>query len=305
MGINLPPPPSDSIHAYTTLPRGIGLTGFDTLHGVLWLGNDVIPGIPATLNWLRTLGKRLFFVTNNSTKSRHQYVEKFHRLGVPAKAEEIFSSAYAAAVYLQRVVQLPADKKVFVVGMGGIKCELDAVGIHHFSLPDDELLEEDEDLLQYKPDDQGCDMAGMDRNINYRKYAQAYQYLRYNDNGRGALFIATNADTTFPMSGTQYPGTGAILAPLTAALQREPKVMGKPSPHLLKALLAQYQLDPIRTCMVGDRLNTDIQFGLHGGLKTLLVLTGVTHLDDLEASPIQPHYVIPTLADLLVAEAKP
>ncbi|KAJ9048080.1 hypothetical protein DSO57_1038609 [Entomophthora muscae] len=271
--------------------------------GVLWLGSEVIPGIPATLDWLRSMGKRVFFVTNNSTKSRQQYAEKFSKLGIHASPEEIFSSAYAAAVYIKEVAQLPKDKKVFVIGMDGIRNELDNIGIENFSLQDDKPLFEDSDLLQYKPDDQvGAVVVGLDRNISYRKYAQAYQYLRYNNGGKGALFVATNADSTFPMSGTMYPGTGAILAPLITALDREPIVTGKPSLNMLEAVFAQHKINPSRTCMVGDRLNTDIQFGLQGGIGTLLVLTGVNQLKDLEGSSIQPSFIIPGLVNL--SEAK-
>lgn len=105
------------------------------------------------------------------------------------------------------------------------------------------------------------------------------------------------------MAGTMFPCTGAILAPLVTALDRQPIMTGKPSLNMLEAVFAQHKINPSRTCMVGDRLNTDIQFGLQGGIGTLLVLTGINQLSDLEASSIQPRFIIPSLVNLSEARS--
>lgn len=99
-------------------------------------------------------------------------------------------------------------------------------------------------------------------------------------NNPACLFIATNTDATFPSSTHLLPGGGSTVAPVATALGRQPFVLGKPEPFLLELLKNKYNLNPERTVMVGDRLSTDILFGSQGGLKTLLVFTGVTHQEE-------------------------
>ena len=104
--------------------------------GVIWRGEEVIKGVPDTLDLLRARGKRLIFLTNNSTKSREGYRAKFESLGINVKAEEIFASSFAAAAYLQSQ-SFPPDGKVYVVGHAGIQDELDLAGIQHIGGPAD------------------------------------------------------------------------------------------------------------------------------------------------------------------------
>merc|ERR1719331_3553508 len=104
--------------------------------GVIWKGDSVIPGIPETLAKLRAAGKKIFFVTNNSTKSRKGYLGKFKSLGLDVKPEEIFSSSFAAAAYLEQN-PLPAGKKVYIIGQEGICQELDLLNIPYIGGPAD------------------------------------------------------------------------------------------------------------------------------------------------------------------------
>ena len=104
--------------------------------GVIWKGDSIIPGIPETLDMLRAQGKKLIFVTNNSTKSRKGYQGKFLSLGLNIAPEEIYSSSYAAAAYLE-ATNFPKDKKIYVVGEIGIQQELDLLGFQHIGGPQD------------------------------------------------------------------------------------------------------------------------------------------------------------------------
>jgi phosphoglycolate phosphatase len=104
--------------------------------GVIWRGDSLIEDVPETLDMLRTMGKKLIFVTNNSTKSRKGYQSKFTKLGLKVSPEEIYSSSFAAAAYLEST-KFPKDKKVYVVGEVGVQEELDLVGIKHFGGPSD------------------------------------------------------------------------------------------------------------------------------------------------------------------------
>jgi 4-nitrophenyl phosphatase len=145
----------------------------------------------------------------------------------------------------------------------------------------------------------GAVLVGFDIDLNYRKLAQATTHLRYNE---GCLFYATNTDATYPLNGRLFPGTGTMVRAIETAVGRKPDlVFGKPNQLLLRCIEEKFHLQPERTCMVGDRLDTDIAFGKAGGLRTLLVLSGVTQSADLEglSADKQPDYCLPDLSHLL------
>lgn len=147
----------------------------------------------------------------------------------------------------------------------------------------------------------GVVLAGLDFHLSYRKLSFAYHYIVKND----ATFLATNADTTFPNAGSVFPGAGACTAPLIAMLGgRKPIALGKPDPAMMQAVEGKFQFDRAKACMVGDRLDTDIVFGVEAGLGgTLCVLTGITKgKEDWEQegrSPVKPAYWVDKLSDLL------
>lgn len=271
--------------------------------GVLWQGDRLIEGVPEVLSLLRRSGKKIFFVTNNATKSRKNYKKKFDQLGVEAQVDEVFGSAYASAVYISSVMKLPKDKKVYVIGMKGLEEELDEEGIAHIGgtdLADNTLAEFH--LKHFTPDPAvGAVLCGLDTSINYTKLSKAFTYLRRNAD---CVFLATNTDSTYPSAEGLLPGAGSISAPLACALGRQPLSIGKPAATMLDCIKAKYQFDPTRTIMVGDRLNTDIEFGKRGGLATLLVLTGITQESEVvgpEASSTVPDYFTNSIGDLRAA----
>ncbi|KAI8826594.1 HAD-like domain-containing protein [Fimicolochytrium jonesii] len=265
--------------------------------GVIWSGSHVIDHVREVLKTLRQKGKRLLFVTNNSTKSRQAYAKKFASLGIDASAEEIFGSSYAAAYYVANFLKFPKDKKVYVVGMAGVQEELASEGVASVGGESDiENLGSMDEMGTIQPDPSiGAVLLGFDLNINYKKLAKAFTYLHSNPD---CHFLATNSDSTFPAGKSIYPGTGALLAALTTPLGRQPTVLGKPHQTMLDVIVAKYHLDKEKTCMIGDRLDTDIEFGINGGLKTLLVMTGVTTPEGLAASKVQPDYCISSLGHL-------
>lgn len=250
------------------------------------------------------LGKRTVFVTNNSTKSRPEYLQKLTKLGIPGDVEEIFGSAYSAAIYISRILKLPAPKnKVFVLGEAGIENELRTENVPFIGgtdpsyrrdmTPEDWQGIADGSLLD---PDVGCVLAGLDFHINYLKISHAYQYLR-----RGATFLATNLDPTFPMNHNFFPGAGSVIIPLSNMIGQTPLALGKPSQAMMDAIEGKFQLDRARTCMIGDRLDTDIKFGIEGKLGgTLAVLTGVSKKSDWEAesAPAVPAFYVEQLGDL-------
>lgn len=254
-------------------------------------------------------GKKVIFVTNNSTKSRQDYQKKLTSMGIPSDVEEIFASAYSSAIYISRILKLPPGKnKVFVLGESGIETELKTENVP-FIGGTDPSLRRDMTPADYTAladgsaidPEVGVVLAGLDFHINYLKLSTAYQYLR-----RGAKFLATNTDSTLPSANSFFPGAGSISIPLVYMTGEQPTALGKPSQAMMDAIEGKFQLDRARTCMVGDRLNTDIQFGIEGGLGgTLAVLTGVSKKEDWEADDAAavPAYYVDKLSDLRAAKA--
>ena len=270
---------------------------------MLWRGDTLLPKTVETLAMLREKGKQIVFVTNNSTKSRTAYVAKMQKLGIPAEANEIFGSAYSAAVYIARVLKLARDKRVYVIGEAGIEEELASEGVAYFggTDPDDQQPMRPEDYAAFAVPDPtvGVVLVGLDHGLNYRKMARAYHLLQKNP---GTVFLATNTDSTFPTPAGLFPGAGSMSAPLTYMTGREPLSLGKPSLAMMDAIEGKFHFDRARTCMVGDRLNTDIKFGIEAGLGgTLGVLTGVSSEADFlqPGADVAPDAYLDSLCDLL------
>lgn len=270
-------------------------------------GDSLIDGIPETLAKLRAAGKKMFFVTNNSTKSRAGYKKKFDGLGLDIPAEEIFSSSFAAAAYLEQS-KFPTDgsKKVYIIGEVGICEELDLVGIPHIGGPADSdktpnmgpggRLEVDPDV--------GAVIVGFDRNVNYYKI----QYAQLCINEENAEFIATNLDAVTHLTDAQeWAGNGSMVGAIKGCTGQEPTLVGKPSPLMIDYIESKYGVDRKRICMVGDRLDTDVLFGTDNGLKSLLVLSGVTSEEKLldPETTITPDFYADTINAFFQTDAAP
>ncbi|KAE9367490.1 4-nitrophenylphosphatase-like protein [Stipitochalara longipes BDJ] len=276
--------------------------------GVLWSGDHLFPETVETLEMLRSKGKKLVFVTNNSTKSRVEYQKKLMSMGIPSNVEEIFPSSYSSAIYISRILKLPAPKnKVFVLGEAGIEMELRSEGIDFIGgtdpayrrdmRPEDYAGIADGSLLD---ENIGVVLAGLDVHVNYLKLSHAYHYI-----ARGARFLITNADSILPANRAFFPGAGSISIPLVYMTGQRPVVLGKPSKDMMDLIEGKFQFDRKKACMVGDRLDTDIKFGIEGKLGgTLAVLTGVHKREDWEKedAEVVPEYSIDRLSDLWGSE---
>ncbi|KAK3432278.1 hypothetical protein EUGRSUZ_E03839, partial [Eucalyptus grandis] len=268
--------------------------------GVIWKGDKLIDGVSQTLDLLRSKGKKLVFVTNNSRKSRRENAKKFGSLGISVSEDEIFSSSFAAAMYL-KVNDFPQDKKVYVIGGEGIIEELQLAGYTGLGGPEDgkKTAEWKSNCLFEHDKSVGAVVVGLDPFINYYKLQYGTLCIRENP---GCLFIATNRDAVAHMTDLQeWPGAGCMVAAICSSTQKEPIVVGKPSTFMMEFLLKKFQIDCPRMCMVGDRLDSDILFGQNAGCKTLLVLSGVTTLSALQdpANDIQPDYYTNKVSDFL------
>ena len=199
----------------------------------------------------------------------------------------------------------PPRNKVFVLGEAGVEEELRSENVSFIGGTDPalrrELLQEDYTKIA---DGTALDpgvavvLVGLDFHVNYLKLSHAFAYLQ-----RGAVFLATNTDSTLPNSRALFPGAGSISAPLIKMTGKEPTALGKPSQAMMDAIEGKFKLDRAKTCMVGDRLNTDIQFGIEGGLGgTLCVLTGVSKKEEFlaEDAKVIPTAYVDQLGDILV-----
>ncbi|CAO2837480.1 unnamed protein product [Amaranthus hypochondriacus] len=268
--------------------------------GVIWKGDKLIDGVPETLDMLRAKGKRLVFVTNNSTKSRKQYGKKFESLGLSVSEEEIFASSFAAAAYLQSI-DFPKDKKVYVIGEDGILKELELAGFQYLGGPEDgdKKIELKPGFLMEHDKSVGAVVVGFDRYFNYYKVQYGTLCIRENP---GCLFIATNRDAVTHLTDAQeWAGGGSMVGALWGSTKQEPLVVGKPSTFMMDYLANKFGITTSQICMVGDRLDTDILFGQNGGCKTLLVLSGVTSLETLQSpnNTIQPDFYTNQISDFL------
>ncbi|KAM4698155.1 glycerol-3-phosphate phosphatase [Rhinophrynus dorsalis] len=271
--------------------------------GVLWRGDEAIPGAPELINGLKKLGKRVFYITNNSTKTRSMYAEKMGRLGFGAEPTEVFGTAYCTAIYLRDTVQLKG--KVYLVGGRALSQELGDAGIPHLGHGPDTVTGSLSDwaTIQTDPEVKAV-VVGFDEHFSYMKLNRALRYLQ----DPACLFLATNTDTRLPLEGGRaIPGTGCLVRAVETAAHRKAQVIGKPSPFIYNCLVKDCGLDPSRTVMVGDRLDTDILMGSTCGIRTLLTLTGFSSLEDAKSYQdrgshgMVPDYYVDSVADLLPA----
>ncbi|XP_005097998.1 glycerol-3-phosphate phosphatase isoform X1 [Aplysia californica] len=265
--------------------------------GVLWDGHGMIEGSLETLLKLKELGKKVFYVTNNSSKSRQHYLDRCKQLGFPAEKEEIVCTAYIAAAYLKKI---QFEGTVYLIGKpDSLGEELSQVGIKYVGTGPDPVEGVVEDWLKMSVNPEvKCVLVGFDPHISYMKIMKAATYLK-NPN---CLYLATNEDANLPAKGDVIvPGTGCMVVTVTHAAKRSPEIMGKPEAHMFEVLQQAHGLDPSRCLMVGDSLTTDMKFAKNCGMRSLLVLSGIATLEELNSkdAPSTPELYAPRLDELL------
>lgn len=250
------------------------------IDGVLWRGSKPLPGVADFFVFLKAHGIQFLIVTNNATRTAEFLVDRLATLNVSVSPDEILTSAKATALHLKR--ELPEASLVLVVGEEGLMDALTGAGFR--ALPAD------------SPEADSAAAAvvvGLDRGLTYRKLRVGATAIR-----AGARFIATNTDATFPAEEGLVPGAGSMVAAVQTATSVTPTVIGKPFRPMFDAALKILQSDVAATAMLGDRLDTDVQGAQAVGLKTILVLTGVTTAEEAKASSIKPDLTVLNLAEL-------
>lgn len=240
------------------------------LDGVVYRGDNEIPGGGEALAALDARGYRIIFATNNSSKTDEQVAAKITRLsGYPASTDQIVTSARAAALLLDG-----AGERVYVVGGEGLRVAMTDSG--------HELVASGRDASAVA--------VGFDLDLSYDRLREATSALR-----AGARFIASNLDTTFPAAENDiWPGAGSIVAALEAASGRKAEAAGKPFGPMQK--LISTRLAPGPVWVVGDRPETDLELGRSAGWSTVLTLSGIT--PPWAADGHEADIVVASLADL-------
>jgi 4-nitrophenyl phosphatase len=250
------------------------------MDGVLWRGETPMPGLADFFATLRRRGMGFALATNNATKTAVMYTDKLARFGVHVPPEQIVTSAEATAGYLCQ--EYPNGATLYVVGDKGLH---EAVAAQGFSILTAEQAEAGAlaDVV----------VVGFSRNATYHIMAMGAHLIN-----RGARFIGTNPDPTFPSEIGPMPGAGALLAFIQAGTAVKPTIIGKPGPIMFQQAMQRIGGTPDNTAMVGDRLTTDIIGGQNAGLHTILVLSGVSKPEDVKIQDIRPDFVLADIAAL-------
>jgi HAD superfamily hydrolase (TIGR01457 family) len=246
------------------------------LDGVVYRGNELLPGAREFIAWLSANQKKYLFLTNNSFATGEQILTKLSHLGVDTDGRHLLSAGQAA---VQNIARRVPGGNVYVIGEQPL---IDLV--------------ESQGLVSVPAESTRADavLVGLDRTFNYQKLTNAADAIR-----EGALFITINRDPVLPVAGGFRPGCGSLAAALETASGVSPEIVGKPDPMLLLEALELLASRPDETVMVGDGLAIDILAGQRAGTHTLLVLSGSSSSADLEQSTIKPDHVYTDLADVL------
>ena len=249
------------------------------MDGVLWRGDVPLPGLTAFFSLLKREDLPWVLATNNSSRTRQDYVRKLEAMGIPdVPARNIVTSGTATAAWLGR--RYVRGTRVHVFGGDGLRQELGEAG---FCVADDDVA---------------VVVAGLNRDLCYDDLHRASHLIR-----SGACFVGTNPDTTFPAANGIAPGAGSLLAALQAASGVEPVIIGKPHPPMFEAALELLGSEAAQTLMIGDRMNTDILGAARVGMRTALVMTGIATHSEVTASTLQPDLVCNSLSELVSALA--
>lgn len=249
---------------------------FFDLDGVVYAGRTPVAHAAESIADLRKAGIRCCFITNNASRTPADVAEHLTDLGIPCDPDDVVTSAQAGVHLLQE--RIPPGSTVLVIGGAGLRTLVTQAGFV---------------VVDGAHDEPVAVIQGFGPDVSWRDLAEACYAVH-----AGALWIATNPDTTFPTDRGVAPGNGALVALVQSVVGRAPDaVAGKPEPALLhEALRRTKARSPI---LVGDRLDTDIAAGLRVGMPTVLVLTGISTRAEAEEGPLIPDHIIDDLRGLL------
>ena len=249
------------------------------IDGTLAVGDTLYEGSAELISHIDSIGGKTYYITNNSTKSGRDYVEKFRNaFSLETTEDQFITSGFMTLRFLKKNF---ADRKIFVLGTASFVAELRQNG-----LCVTETAERDID----------CVVAAYDSELNYEKLVQVSRVLLTTD----APFYATNPDLRCPVDFGFIPDCGSICNMITAATDKEPVYLGKPSREVVDLCLALSGFTREETLVVGDRLYTDIACGINGGVDSCVLFTGEARPEDMKDTEYPATYEFPDVKELLL-----
>ena len=246
---------------------------FLDLDGTIYLGGEPIEGALDFLERLKQRGIRRFFLSNNSSKSVSQYLEKLTSMGIPATEQDILLSTHDLLSWLKK----EGITETYLVGTEGMR----------------EMLEDDG--IRTRAQSPQYVVLGYDTEINYEKLSTASIHLH-----RGVPMVASHPDIVCPSPDGGLPDTGAYIALFEATTGVRPvHICGKPNPGMILHKIVELGLRPDNCAMVGDRLYTDIEMAERSGVHGILVLSGEATMSDVSQATQKPSLIVDSVASLL------
>ncbi|MGA2477487.1 MAG: HAD-IIA family hydrolase [Spirochaetia bacterium] len=242
------------------------------MDGVLVHGSSLIPGADTFIAKLRERSLEFLLLTNNPQYTQEELSKRLHGIGLEVEPRRIFTSAMATARFLK---SQKSNGKVFVVGESGLTGPLHDAG------------------FVFTDSDPTYVVLGETRAYNVQNITTAIRLIM-----RGARFIATNPDPSGPGDGGIVPACGAMAALIEKATGVSAFFIGKPNPLMMRTALNYLGVHSENTVMIGDRMETDMVAGVESGMETILVLSGVTRLDDMDRFPYQPQRIAVSVAEI-------
>ncbi len=250
------------------------------IDGTIAIDNDLIDGTLELLEQIRSIGGKAIYITNNSTKSRQAYIEKFKRWNIPVTIDNFVTASYVTIRYLK---EHHRHDTIFVIGTASFVRELREEGL---------------DVTEEKTDGVSVVLVAFDNEFTYQKAERACRILLTCPD---VTYLATNPDLCCPTSFGSVPDCGAICQMLACAVRRQPIFLGKPTPILVDLCCFMSGFSREETLVVGDRLYTDIACGINAGVDTAVVFTGEASPSDCSDTPYPPTYRFPSVRQLLEA----
>lgn len=247
------------------------------MDGTIYLSDTLFDGTRQFLHHVISIGGRYLFLTNNSSRGTDAYIEKLARLGIDAGPEDFLTSADATIRYLRGTY--PPDTVYYVCGTRTLKAQLRQNGL---------LVAE-----QVQPD-VSVVLLGYDTELTYEKLESCCILLN-----RGLDYVATHPDAVCPTWYGSAPDCGSVIEMLHTATGRRPKIIGKPQPEMALLAMEKYGFSAEQTCLIGDRIYTDIACGVNAGIDTIFVLSGEGVMADIERYHITPAYCMQNIREVL------
>lgn len=237
------------------------------MDGTIYLDNDLFDGTVEFLDYVKSIGGKYIFLTNNSSKSVDKYIEKMAKMGINATEDEFFTSTNATTLYLQK----KNYNKIYAFGTKSFVEQLKDAGLN--------VTTEREEGID-------CLCMGFDTELTFNKLEDACILLREDID-----YIATNPDWVCPTWYGSVPDCGSIAQILCTATGKSPKFIGKPEPDMAHLAIAKSGFKAEEAVLIGDRLYTDIACGVNAGISTIFVLSGEGTMKDVEKSDKKPEFI--------------